>query len=254
MVQWQNETFPRFRHEFDSRYPLKNMEKHLTGIGSYIKDIVYGANDGIITTFAIVAGSYGADFSPKVILILGSANLLADGFSMAASNFLGSRSENDWYKEEEKREYDEVKNLPDKEKEEVREVFIKFGYNNQQARELSNLISANENFWVDFMMKYELKMNPLSAGSEWKSALATFISFVLAGSLPILPFVFLPASDANRLLYSVIATGVALFTVGASRYFVTGVNWLISGLEMLLVGGIAAGVSYFVGYLISAII
>ena len=97
------------------------MEKHLTGLGSHIKDIVYGANDGIITTFAIVAGSFGADLTPTVILVLGFANLLADGFSMAASNFLGSKSENSLYKEEEKREYDEVKNLPEKEKEEVRE-------------------------------------------------------------------------------------------------------------------------------------
>lgn len=230
------------------------MEKHLTGFITYIKDIVYGATDGIITTFAVVAGSFGADLAPKVILILGFANLLADGFSMAASNFLGSKSENDLYKKEEKREYDEVKNLPDKEKEEVREIFIKFGFDNQQAQNLVNLTSANENFWVDFMMRYELKMNPLSAGSEWKSALATFISFVLAGSLPLLPFVFLPVSDTNSLLYSVIATGIALFTVGAARYFVTSVNWLISGLEMLLIGGIAAGVSYLVGYLISAII
>ena len=230
------------------------MEKHLTGLGSHIKDIVYGANDGIITTFAIVAGSFGADLTPTVILVLGFANLLADGFSMAASNFLGSKSENSLYKEEEKREYDEVKNLPEKEKEEVREIFIKYGYNNQQAQELSNLVSTNENFWVDFMMRYELKMNDSGAGSEWKSSLVTFISFVAAGSLPILPFIFLPASDANRLLYSTIATGISLFTVGAARYYITRVNWLISGMEMLFVGGIAAGVSYLVGYLISAIV
>lgn len=230
------------------------MEKHLTGFVTYIKDIVYGANDGIITTFAIVAGSFGANLTPKVILILGFANLLADGFSMAASNFLGSRSENDLYKKEEIREYDEIKNLPDKEKEEIGGIFIKYGFNNQQAQELTNLVSQNENFWVDFMMKYELEMNNSSAGSEWKSALATFISFVIAGSLPILPFIFLPDSDTNRLLYSVIATGVSLFAVGAARYYVTRVNWIISGLEMLLIGGIAAGVSYLVGYLISAII
>ncbi len=92
------------------------MEKHLTGFVTYIKDIVYGANDGIITTFAIVAGSFGANLTSKVILILGFANLLADGFSMAASNFLGSKSENGLYKQEEKTEYNEGKNLPEKEK------------------------------------------------------------------------------------------------------------------------------------------
>ena len=241
------------RRRFDSGISLQDMEKHLTGLGTYIKDIVYGANDGIITTFAIVAGSAGADLSSKVILILGFANLLADGFSMAASNFLGSRSERDLFKKEEKREIGEVETVPDKEKDEIKEIFLAHGFENAAAGELVRLVSNNKKFWIDFMMKYELKMHDAGYGNEWKGALLTFIAFVMAGSLPIFPFLFIPGSASN-LFYSTAATVFSLFFVGAARYFVTKVNWLVSGLEMLLVGGVAAGVAYLVGYLISAVV
>ena len=152
------------------------MEKHLTGIGSYIKDIVYGANDGIITTFAIVSAAIGAGFSSAVIIVLGVANLLADGFSMAASNFLGTRSENDLFKKEKQRELDEVENVPEKEKQEIREVFEHHNFNKEDSGKLVELVSNNKEFWIDFMMRYELGMHVLEEGSEWKTSFRTLIT------------------------------------------------------------------------------
>ncbi|MBI4991690.1 MAG: VIT1/CCC1 transporter family protein [Candidatus Harrisonbacteria bacterium] len=229
-------------------------EKHSTGLGVYIKDMVYGANDGIITTFAVVAGAAGADLSPAVIIILGISNLLADGFSMAASNYLGTTSEHSLFKEEEKREIDEVENLPDSEKEEVREVFLNKGFSDVDTSQLVNLISKNKNFWVDFMMRYELELSMPSVGGEWKAATMTFLTFVFAGTLPLLPFIVLPVSPAQTLNASVIFTAVSLFLVGSARHFITRKNWFWSGLEMLFVGGIAAVVAYWVGYLVSNLI
>lgn len=228
------------------------MEKHASGLSAYIKDMVYGANDGIITTFAIISASVGGGFSSAVIIVLGIANLLADGFSMAASNFLGSRSENDLFRKEKKRELDEVEQMPDKERQEIREVFQHHNFNAADSEKLVELVSRNKEFWVDFMMRYELGMNVPEEGSEWKSAALTFVAFVFAGSLPLLPFAVFNVGDA-AFVYSSIATALALFFVGAARYFVTHVNWVVSGLEMLLVGGIAASVSYGVGYLISVV-
>lgn len=222
-------------------------------MGGYIKDIIYGANDGIITTFAIVSAAVGGGFSTTVILVLGVANLLADGFSMAASNFLGTRSENALFRKEEQKEIREVREMPDKERQEIREVFLNKNFNAESAEKLVGLISENKAFWVDFMMRYELGMNVPEEGSEWKASALTFVSFVAAGALPLVPFVILGAG-ANSFLYSIIATASALFIVGASRYFLTKVHWLISGLEMLFVGGIAAAVSYYVGYFISALV
>src|SRR3989344_4889472 len=166
-------------------------EHHTNGLGTYIKDIVYGANDGIITTFAVVAGSFGATLPAHVILILGFSNLLADGFSMAASNFLGSQSENELYKTEEKRERYEIAHIPEREREEIYHIFIEKGYGPEEATQLTKLVSSNEDFWVDFMMRYELGMHNDGVGEERKSALLTFLAFVCAGSLPLLPFLFL---------------------------------------------------------------
>ena len=230
------------------------MEKHLTGLGTYIKDVVYGANDGIITTFAVVAGAAGADLSPAIIIILGISNLLADGFSMAASNYLGTTSEHSLYEEEEKREIDEVENLAEKEKEEIKEIFLDRGFSDADTGQLVNLISKNKKFWVDFMMKYELEMSTPVVGEEWKAATLTFLAFVFAGTLPLLPFIILSVSPDQTFSVSVIFTAVSLFAVGAMRYWITRKNWISSGLEMLSVGGIAAAVAYWVGYLVSSIV
>ncbi len=228
-------------------------EPHATGLGNYIKDIVYGANDGIITTFAIVAGSVGAQFPLKVIVILGVANLIADGFSMGASNFLGTRSQNALYLSEQKREEDEVETKREVEKIESQEIFEKNGFNKSDAEQLVGIISTNKPFWVDFMMYYELGLAKPEVDSEWKSATLTFFSFVVAGSLPLLPFLLL-GSGVNTFIYSAISTAVALFAVGVARQFITKGHWLVGGLEMLFVGGVAAIAAYMLGYFVSGIV
>ena len=230
-----------------------HLERHLDGVAAHIKDIVYGANDGIITTFAVVTGAIGANLPISVVIILGFANLLADGFSMAASNFLGTKSEQALFKKEEYREHEEVQYMPEVEKDEVRGVFLNRGFSEKQSQQLVEIISLNKNFWIDFMMRYELGMDVPKEGNEWKAATATFLAFVIAGSFPLLPFVAF-AGGSYLIAYSVAATGISLFAVGSARTIFTKKSWFISGLEMLIVGGIAASVSYLVGYAISAII
>ena len=101
---------------------------HRTGVGGYLRDFVYGANDGIITTFAVVAGVAGANLSASVVLILGFANLLADGFSMAMSNYLGEKSNRDFVATERGREEWEVERLPEEEREEIRKIYRAKGF------------------------------------------------------------------------------------------------------------------------------
>ncbi len=223
-------------------------EKHSSLAGEYIKDFIYGANDGIITTFAIVMGASGANFSPLVVIILGFANLFADGFSMAASNYLGSSSEEALFKEEEKREIREVEEKPEAEREEVRQVLNKFNFGRDEVENLTQAIAKNKNFWVDFMMRYELEMLP--GESSVKAAIVTFAAFITIGSLPLLPFVFI---SGNTMVYSVISTAFALFVTGSLRSVFTKKHWFLSGLEMFLIGGIAAAVSYGVGYGLSSV-
>lgn len=230
---------------------IHKYEKHAGKIGGAIKDIVYGANDGIITTFAVVAGVTGAALETKTIIILGIANLVADGFSMAASNFLGSRSERQLIEGEREREFREIDNIPEEEKEEVRQILGRRGYAKEDAGALSALISKNRTFFADFMLRYELGLSPKHNGDIF-SATMTFLAFALAGLLPLLPFIFFRGE--NSFLISAASTTASLFAVGSLRMIVTGKNWIISGLEMLFVGGIAAGVAYGIGFAISRIV
>lgn len=225
-------------------------ERHAGKIGGSIKDIIYGANDGIITTFAVVSGVVGASLSTKTILILGFANIFADGFSMAASNYLGSQSESELVESEYRRELREIEEIPEMELKEVQEVLMKRGYSMHDAVELSERLKRNKQFFADFMMRYELGLNP-EGDHHLRAALFTFLAFVGAGLMPLLPFLVIHTADTFAV--SAGATAVSLFVVGALRYFVTGKNWLRSGLTMLFVGGVAALVAYGIGYALSGL-
>lgn len=226
-------------------------EEHVS-FGRYLKDVIYAANDGIVTTFAVVAGVVGADLSLMVILIVGFANLIADGFAMATGNYLGTKSEKEFYQKEERREREEVKIMPEKEKEEVRQVLVKKGYAGEDLDKMVTLISSNEKFWVDFMMHEELQLFAPKLESPIKNAAATFFSFIFAGSIPLIPYIF-PITGSS-FSYAIAGSAVALFIVGAARKFFSNRSWLISGLEMLMVGGLAGTVAYLVGYFLKSIL
>jgi VIT1/CCC1 family predicted Fe2+/Mn2+ transporter len=216
--------------------------------GRYLKDIVYGANDGIITTFAVAAGAAGAALSPLVVLLLGFANLLADGFSMATSNYLGTKSEQELFKKEERTEEQEIKIKPTEEKKEIRNILINKGYQGKDLETLVRLISKNPEYWVDFMMHEELNITPISeTSSPLKNSTATFIAFVLSGAIPLLPYIFLGV-EGEPFKLAILFTAVALFLVGSLRTIFTGRKWFFSGIEMLIIGGVAALIAFGVGF------
>jgi VIT1/CCC1 family predicted Fe2+/Mn2+ transporter len=159
----------------------------------YIGDIVYGANDGIVTTFAVVAAAAGAGFSSTVIIILGIANLTADGFSMGASKYLSLVSE--------------------------------------QSVEKSGTKTR----------------------SAFNDGLATFIAFVVVGTIPLIPFV-IPSAAENAFFIAAIATATTFFVVGAARSLVINKNPILAGLEMLIVGGAAAAIAYGLGSYVETLI
>ena len=121
-----------------------------------IQDFVYGATDGSVTTFAVVAGVVGAALSPSIILILGFANLFADGFSMAIGNYLGTKSQKEYIEKERKREEWEIENLVEQEKQEIRDIYTKKGFKDELLDEIVNVITARRKVWIDTMMREEL--------------------------------------------------------------------------------------------------
>ena len=220
--------------------------------GPYIGSMVYGGLDGIVTTFAVVSGVAGADLGANVILILGIGNLLADGFSMGTGDYLSTKSEREYHDREARRQAWEIERFPDGQRAELRALYLAKGYSEHEADQLVAVQTRTKPRWVNAMMVEELGMvkadaNPLHA------AVATFVSFLLAGSLPLLAFVLdlvvpIPMDTAFRV--SVLLSALALFGLGAAKVFVTRLNPLRSGLEMLLVGGFAAVVAYVIGALL----
>ena len=222
-------------------------------IGEFLKDAVYAANDGIITTFAVVAGVVGAALDPVVILVLGFANLFADGISMASGNYLGTKSEKDLYSKE--RAHNQ--RLLGENKAAYKERIVKFlrnkGYGEQDLGGLAELITHNEKFALDFIMHEEMGLVEQEEARPAKGALVTFLAFMLAGLVPLVPYIFFTAS-ANTFLYASMFTGIALFGIGAARAAFTEKSWISSGLEMFFVGGMAAVVAYGIGFGISSVV
>jgi VIT1/CCC1 family predicted Fe2+/Mn2+ transporter len=210
---------------------------------SYLRDWVYGGIDGAVTTFAVVAGVIGAKLSPYIIMILGIANLFADGFSMAASNYLGTKSEEDEYKFYKKYEERQIDRVPEGEREEIRQIFLERGFAGDFLEKLVALITSDRKLWVDTMLREEYGL-PLVIRSPYRAAFSTFISFLICGSVPLLPFTL---HVSHSFLFSTIATGLVFFVIGSlkSRWAIQ--KWWHSGLVTLGVGGMAAVLAYGVG-------
>ena len=223
-------------------------ELHITRGGNYIRDVVFSANDGLVTTFAVVAGVAGAQLSTGVVVILGLANMLADGLAMALGNYLGTVSRADFEKNSLMIEEKEVGEIPEKERGEIRNIAVKRGIPTDKIPEWERIITSKKRVWVDEMMVWELGIIPGQKSFPIRHALATFIAFVAAGFLPLIPYVY--NFSINKFSAAIFITGLALFLVGSARSGITGKNWLRSGLEMLLIGGIAAAAAYIVGLII----
>jgi VIT1/CCC1 family predicted Fe2+/Mn2+ transporter len=236
------ESFKRLQDEFHRK----------TG-GAYIGDVIFAANDGIVTTFAVVAGATGGGLPTAAVLILGFSNLLADGLSMGLGNYLGSKSQREYEKDQRAREAYEIERFEPIEVAEVEHTFREWGFEGDLLDQAVKVITSDKKRWIDFMMRNELDIIEDPIGSPAMHGLVTFVSFAIAGLLPLIPFLFSIASD-HRFILSIAATGASLFAVGALRTLITMKNWLRAGLEMLFVGSIAAAAAYFVGDFIEHLI
>ncbi|MBX9850378.1 MAG: VIT1/CCC1 transporter family protein [Cytophagaceae bacterium] len=214
----------------------------------YIGEFVYGGIDGAITTFAVVAGATGAHLEIGVVIILGFANLIADGFSMSVGNYFSTKAERDSYERHKAVEYWEIENLREKEVEEIRGIYEKKGFKGELLEQVVKVITADKDVWVDTMMKEELEMTR-DTRTPLRTAIATFVSFALIGLIPLLSYLFASdSSDKNNLfLYSCILTAIGLIIVGALKSIVTEQNGFRGIAETLALGGLAAVLAYYVG-------
>ena len=209
---------------------------------NYLRDFIYGGIDGAVTTFAIVAGVVGADLSATVLLILGFANLLADGFAMAAANYIGTKAERDDYDRVLGIERRHIAMVPDGEREEIRQIFAAKGFSGDDLERVVAVITADPALWTKTMATEEYGLSP-TLRSPVMAALSTFAAFILCGCVPLVSYLF-----AGGLIASVVATGSTFFGVGAIKARWSPAGWLRSGLETLLIGMAAAALAFAVGY------
>ncbi len=217
---------------------------------SYLRDWVYGGIDGTVTTFAIMAGVVGASLSAGIVIILGIANLLADGFSMAAANYTGTKAEHDEYEQLRRMEERHIALTPEGEREEVLQIFQGTGFDGEALETAVNVITEQHEQWIDTMMREEHGM-PAMTRSPLKAASVTFIAFVLCGAVPLIPYMLMLPQPV---LPSVIMTGLTFFAIGSLRSFWSPTAWWRAGFETFAIGMLAAGVAYGVGYLLRGLV
>lgn len=236
-----------------SRYTTdKRIENPAKNKGKYLKSLIYGGLDGIITTFAVIAGVAGATLSGGIVMILGFSNLIADGLSMAIGDYLSTKSQNEYNTMKKEKKTQEIDTHIEVEKKEMVEIYIEKGNKERDAITMVDTISKHKETFVNVMMVEEQGILE-NTDSPIKNALATFLSFFVFGFIPLIAYVlstFIPGIKPIAFKMATVLTGIALFVLGALKMKVTTAKWYKSGLEMLIVGGVAATAAYLVGYLL----
>jgi vacuolar iron transporter family protein len=222
----------------------------------YFKEVIYGGIDGIVTTFAVVAGFSGAALSSDttvqlsfaLVLLFGLANLFADAASMGLGNFLSVRSEQDMYAAARAGEQELLQHEHHGKKQATIDILISKGFAPEDAATLASIYQHNESYWLDFMMQHDIELADPRGDNPLYTGLATFLSFLVFGSIPLLPFMLYEAGSPGFLFQlSIAGTLCALVALGLLKWRVIGAKLTSSLVEVVLVGGTAATLAYLVG-------
>ncbi len=219
-------------------------EKHLKS-SHFITDIVIGMSDGLTVPFALAAGLSGAVASNTIVITAGIAEIVAGSIAMGLGGYLAGKTEIEHYESELKREYTEVDEMPEAEKNEVKEIFAEIGLSESSQNIIADEMSADKKKWVDFMMKYELGLEQPDAKRASKSAATIGLSYIAGGLIPLTAY-FFTATPQEGLLISAILTIICLFIFGYFKSKVTGQLPVKGALKVTLIGIMAAGAAFIV--------
>ncbi len=217
----------------------------------YLGDGILGGIDGAITTFAIVAGTLGGGFPSIVALALGLSNLIADGLSMAVSNYQATSSLKKKVEQIRKEEILHTQLVPEGEREEIRQIFAQKGFEGEVLEHIVEVITSDVDRWVDTMIQEEHGL-PLSPPCPLKSAWTTFIWFLVVGVIPLIPFFFIHANYNTSFIWSIGLTCAAFIGIGVVKGFFLRINMMKEALSVLLLGGTAALVSFGISHWVTA--
>ena len=219
-----------------------HVEKHFTA-GNTVRDIVIGMSDGLTVPFALAAGLTGAISQSRLIITAGFAEIAAGSIAMGLGGYLAARGDAEHYASERKREEDEIVRIPEAEENEVREIFQTYGLTPDESATVVQSLRQRPKSWVDFMMRFELGLEPPDPSRAWMSALTIALAYVVGGMIPLSAYLFV--GDARAALrISIAITLVALAVFGAVKGRFTGVPTLRSGLQTTVIGGLAAATAF----------
>jgi len=224
----------------------KHVEPHTINQGIIFRNIILGSQDGIVNVLGIVLGVATATSSSSIVLLAGLAATFAESVSMAAVAYTSSKAEEEHYLSEVRREYDEMKKVPDIERKEIEDIYRAKGFSGELLEQVVDKITSNRKVWHETMMREELRIaNPAEGLSPfWQGALVG-TSAIIGSFIPILPFFFMPITES--ITVSLVASFGVLFLVGAYKSKLTSGRWLRGGLELMIIGGTAAVAGYLVG-------
>jgi VIT1/CCC1 family predicted Fe2+/Mn2+ transporter len=223
--------------------PLTNhVERHFTA-GQVVRDIVIGMSDGLTVPFALAAGLSGAINDSSIVVTAGLAEVAAGAIAMGLGGFLAAKSDSDHYQSEREREWREIKEIPEAERREVREVFSQYGLTEQEIEPIIVAFQSRPEHWVNFMMRFELGLEKPEAGRAYKSAVTIGGAYIIGGLVPLFPYFFTHAAN-QALCTSVLSTLIALAIFGYFKGRLSGAKPLLSALQTVLIGSLAAGAAF----------
>lgn len=237
--------FSANRHSDSGRH-LENHENRAQS--GMLRAAVFGVNDGLVSNLSLVMGIAGASAESNFVLLAGVAGLLAGAFSMGAGEYISMRVQREVFERLIAVEKRELMTLPEEERIELQGIYESKGMTPDQAAKLSATVMADEKLALETHVREELGLNPDELGSPWGAAISSFSAFVGGAIIPVIPYIF--SSGGSAFILSIILSGIGLLAVGIMLSRVTGKNLISSGLRMVGIGGLAAAVTYLVGYLL----
>jgi VIT1/CCC1 family predicted Fe2+/Mn2+ transporter len=230
-------------------YDHHTEQVHAAG-GSWVRDVMLGLNDGLVASFAVTSGVAGAFVTGNAAMMAGLSEMLGGAVAMGLAAFISARSQIEFYQSEIEREREEIRRWPEREREEIGTIYRNKGFSGPLLDQIVAHITSDPARWSNVMMREELGFNEESFDSPLRSAVAVGLSYLSGAAVPVWAYVFFEPGDA--LVVSAISTVAVLFAVGALKTIITSRSWWRSGLESMLVGIAAAGVTYVAGRMFAA--
>jgi vacuolar iron transporter family protein len=221
--------------------------------GKMLRDVIFGLNDGLVTSIGFVSGVTGAVFQSKVVILTGIAQIVAGGVAMFIGAYLSNKSQEEFFYKEIAREKREIKEIPDVEKQEIRDIYGEMGFKAEEVEMIVNRITSDEKLWVRFMMREELGILEEDMQNPVKAGTIMGLTFLIGGIFPLLPY-FIIENPIMALKISILLSALVFFSIGIGKSTLTKIHWFKSGMQVTILGGLAALVGFLIGKGISHII